>query len=94
DLVDLPLARPAQDWRRPHQDLTVIVDLDVVQTIEEGTTADVLVKVGRINLLQKTFDICNEARNANAIILCPVEPGAYQIVQTVEFPKEPSKCAF
>jgi hypothetical protein len=24
----------------------------------EGTTADVLVKIGRIDLLQKMFDIC------------------------------------
>jgi hypothetical protein len=32
----------------------------IVEIIEEGTTADVLVKVARIMLLQKTFDICDE----------------------------------
>ncbi|KAF7349891.1 ML domain-containing protein [Mycena venus] len=74
--------------------LTVTVDLDVVETIEEGATADVLVKVGRIKLLQKTFDICEEARNANATVSCPVQPGAYSIVQTVALPKEVPKLKY
>ncbi|KAJ7830147.1 hypothetical protein B0H14DRAFT_2807919, partial [Mycena olivaceomarginata] len=82
-------------------DLTVTVDLDDVETIKEGTTVDILVNFGTIKLLRKTFDICGEAcvspllpsahvspsRHANATTSCSVEPGAYQIVQTVELPK-------
>ncbi|KAG8817579.1 Phosphatidylglycerol/phosphatidylinositol transfer protein [Serendipita sp. 399] len=56
--------------------------------LQEGTYADVLVKVGLIKLLQKRFDVCEEARNANATIQCPVEPGDYTVVQTVQLPKE------
>ncbi|KAJ6586447.1 ML domain-containing protein [Mycena vulgaris] len=69
-------------------ELTVSINAQVVETIEEGATADVLVKVGRIKLLQQTFDICEEARKANATVACPVEPGEYAIVQSVELPKE------
>lgn len=41
-----------------------------------------------IKLLQKKFDVCEEARNANTTVSCPVEPGPYEIVQTVALPKE------
>jgi len=75
-------------------ELTVTVDVEVIETVEEGATADVLVKVGRIKLLQKTFDICEEARKANASIACPVEPGSYTIVQTVALPKEVPKMKY
>ncbi|KAJ7352189.1 hypothetical protein DFH08DRAFT_615288, partial [Mycena albidolilacea] len=43
------------------RDPTITVDLDIVETIKEDTAADVLVKFGRIKLLQKTLDICEEA---------------------------------
>ncbi|KAJ7513051.1 ML domain-containing protein [Mycena galericulata] len=72
-------------------ELTVTIDAEVKETIEEGATADVLVKVGRIKLLQQTFDLCEEAIKANASISCPVDPGVYQIVQSVELPKEVPK---
>ncbi|KAJ7358220.1 hypothetical protein DFH08DRAFT_687635, partial [Mycena albidolilacea] len=85
-------------------ELTVTVDLEVVECLplylslptperllQEGATADVLVKYRRIKLLQQTFDICEEA--------CPTRrsrapsSGAYSIVQTVELPKEVPKPA-
>ncbi|KAJ7785181.1 ML domain-containing protein [Mycena maculata] len=74
--------------------LTVTIDAEVKETIEEGATADVLVRVGRIKLLQQTFDLCEEAEKANATISCPVEPGPYTIVQTVELPKEVPKLKY
>ena len=45
----------------PGKNLTVTVDADVLETIEDGATADVTVKLGLIKLLQKTFDMCEEA---------------------------------
>ncbi|KAJ7655918.1 ML domain-containing protein [Mycena rosella] len=74
--------------------LTVSINAAVTETIDEGATADVLVKVGVIKLLQKTFDLCEEARNANATVSCPVTPGAYTIVQSVELPKEVPKLKY
>ncbi|KAJ7110120.1 MD-2-related lipid-recognition domain-containing protein [Mycena epipterygia] len=72
----------------PGQDLTVTVNAVVTETIEEGASADVVVKLGLIKLLQKKFDVCEEARNKNATVSCPVEPGPYTVVQTVALPKE------
>jgi len=64
----------------------------------------VTVKLGLIKLLQKRFDLCEEAyvvlsflpygqltslrRNANATVQCPVEPGSYHVTHTVALPKE------
>ncbi|KAK7046331.1 ML domain-containing protein [Favolaschia claudopus] len=73
---------------------SITVDLEVVDTVTEGAIADVTVKAGRIKLLHKIFDICEEARNANASVSCPVEPGEYSIVQTVELPKEVPKLKY
>ncbi|KAJ7925877.1 ML domain-containing protein [Mycena leptocephala] len=78
----------------PGQDLTVTVKGLVTDIIEEGASADVTVKLGLIKLLQKTFDVCEEARNANANVSCPVEPGPYTVVQTVALPKEIPKAKF
>ncbi|KAJ7889389.1 hypothetical protein B0H14DRAFT_2692147 [Mycena olivaceomarginata] len=96
DAVQIKSISVSPDPPKIGADLTVTVDLDVVETIEEGTTADVLVKVGRIKLLQKTFDICEEARNANATISCPLSRALkYQIhvdVFTPEPELEPAAC--
>lgn len=61
----------------PGKNLTVTVEADVLKKIEvsslfrgqykdpaniqDGASADVTVKLGLIKLLQKTFDICEEA---------------------------------
>jgi hypothetical protein len=60
DAIQIKSVSVSPDPLKIGADLTVTVDLDVVEVIEEGTTADVLVKVGRIMLLQKTFDLCDE----------------------------------
>ncbi|KAJ7783889.1 ML domain-containing protein [Mycena maculata] len=78
----------------PGQDLTVTVKALVTESIEEGASAAVTVKLGLIKLLQKTFDVCEEARNANATVSCPVEPGPYEVVQTVALPNEIPKAKF
>ncbi|KAJ7487697.1 ML domain-containing protein [Mycena galericulata] len=78
----------------PGKDLTVTVKGLVTETIEDGASADVTVKLGLIKLLQKQFDVCEEARNANTTISCPVQPGPYEIVQTVALPKEVPKAKF
>ncbi|OCH95825.1 hypothetical protein OBBRIDRAFT_809664 [Obba rivulosa] len=70
------------------QNLTVTVKGTAVKKIEEGAYADVVVKVGAIRLLQKEFDLCEEARNADAEIKCPVEEGHHEVTHTVALPKE------
>ncbi|KAF8832417.1 hypothetical protein HHX47_DHR1001974 [Lentinula edodes] len=72
----------------PGKPLTVKVTGTASEVIEEGATADVTVKLGLIKLLSKTFDVCEEARNANASVQCPVEKGQYVVEQTVDLPKE------
>ncbi|KAJ7264504.1 ML domain-containing protein [Mycena haematopus] len=94
DAVQVKSISVSPDPPKIGAELTVTVDVEVLETIEEGATADVLVKVGRIKLLQKTFDICEEALKANATISCPVPPGPYSIVQTVELPKEVPKLKY
>ena len=53
-----------------------------------------MVKLGLIKILTKRFDVCEELRGANATLQCPVKPGDYDIVQTVDLPAEIPKGAF
>ncbi|KAK1925564.1 ML domain-containing protein [Papiliotrema laurentii] len=94
DVVQLKKIVVKPDPPVPGENLTVTVDAEVLREIEDGATADVTVKLGLIKLLQKTFDICEEARNANATVQCPVDPGTYSVSQTVELPKEIPKAKF
>lgn len=82
------------DPPKPGQDLTVTVVGTAQQRVEDGAYANVVVKLGLIRLLTKTFDVCDEARNANATIQCPIEQGDYTVVETVALPKEIPQAKF
>ncbi|KAH9944064.1 ML domain-containing protein [Epithele typhae] len=70
------------------KDLTITVEGIADEDITEGAYAEVTVKAGVIKLLQKEFDICEEAEKANTTVQCPVEKGTHKVVQTVTLPKE------
>ncbi|KAI8981291.1 ML domain-containing protein [Trametes punicea] len=70
------------------EDLTITVEGVADEDVQNGAYADVTVKVGVIKILQKEFDVCEEALKANASIQCPVKKGPHKVVQTVTLPKE------
>ncbi|KAI9631962.1 ML domain-containing protein [Dioszegia hungarica] len=88
DLIQLKSFVVSPDPPQPGKNMTVTVEADVLDRIEEGAYVDVTVKLGLVKLLQKTFDVCEEARNNNASVQCPVEAGPYKVTQTVELPRE------
>ncbi|KAH9486859.1 Phosphatidylglycerol/phosphatidylinositol transfer protein [Psilocybe cubensis] len=94
DPVQIHSISVSPDPPEPGKDLTVTVNAEVVEEIVEGAYADVTVKLGLVKLLRKQFDVCEEARNANATIQCPVKTGPYTVVQTVALPKEIPKAKF
>ncbi|KAF9532006.1 ML domain-containing protein [Crepidotus variabilis] len=88
DAIQIKSIQVSPDPPQPGKDLTVTVNGEAVEQIEDGAYADVVVKLGLIKLLTKRFDVCEEARNANATVQCPVNKGEYTVVQTVALPKE------
>ncbi|KAI0035671.1 ML domain-containing protein [Vararia minispora EC-137] len=93
DLVQLTSVSMTPEPPKAGQNQTVAVKANILNVIEEGAYAVVEVKFGVIRILNRTFDICDEARRANASIQCPVLPGYYEIEQTVALPRgiPPSK---
>jgi len=79
---------------QPGKDLTITVTGTAVEIIEEGAYADVLVKLGLVKLLKKRFDVCEEARNNNVSVQCPVDKGTYTVVHTVPLPREIPRAKF
>ncbi|KAI5453492.1 Phosphatidylglycerol/phosphatidylinositol transfer protein [Naganishia albida] len=94
DAVQIKEINVNPDPPSPGKNLTVNVKAEVLKTVEEGAWAHVVVKLGLIKLLQKDFDICEEARNANATVQCPIQPGSYDVNQTVELPREIPRAKF
>ncbi|KAJ3299148.1 Phosphatidylglycerol/phosphatidylinositol transfer protein [Borealophlyctis nickersoniae] len=56
------------------------------ETVDKGAYVDVTVKLGIIKLLDKRFDLCDEAQNINKT--CPIEKGEERITHSVELPRE------
>ncbi|KXN91721.1 Phosphatidylglycerol/phosphatidylinositol transfer protein [Leucoagaricus sp. SymC.cos] len=79
---------------QPGKELTVKVKARVLETVEEGASADVTVKLGLIKLLTKSVDLCEEARKADLSVQCPVQPGYYEVEQKVVLPKEIPRAKF
>ncbi|QRV83309.1 hypothetical protein RhiJN_11325 [Ceratobasidium sp. AG-Ba] len=94
DPLQIKSIQVSPDPPQPGKDLTVTVAGKVQETIKEGAYADVVVKLGLIKLLKKTFDLCEEARSANVSVQCPVNPGDYTITHTVTLPKEIPQAKF
>ncbi|KIM67245.1 hypothetical protein SCLCIDRAFT_1210755 [Scleroderma citrinum Foug A] len=94
DVIQLESLSVSPDPPKPGQELTITAVGVALKPIKEGASADVVVKLGLIKLLQKTFDVCEEARTANASVQCPVEEGRYTVVQSVVLPKEIPRAKF
>ncbi|THH04893.1 hypothetical protein EW145_g5194 [Phellinidium pouzarii] len=94
DPIELKSIEVSPDPPKPGEDMTVKVTAIVKERIEEGAYADVLVKIGVVKLLQKRFDMCEEARNAETDVQCPVDEDEYVVEQTVTLPKEIPRAKF
>ncbi|KAG6845773.1 Phosphatidylglycerol/phosphatidylinositol transfer protein [Tephrocybe sp. NHM501043] len=94
DPIQIESIEVSPDPPVPGKDLTVKVTGRATETIEEGAYADVTVKLGLIKLLQKQFDVCDEARKAKASVQCPVETGNYIVEHTVALPREIPRAKF
>jgi len=86
--VDIKSIKISPDPPQKGQDLNVTVSGTVKEVVEEGAYALVQVKVGVIKILEKEIDICEEARNSDMELQCPVKKGEYTITQTAQLPKE------
>ncbi|KAJ7136763.1 ML domain-containing protein [Mycena epipterygia] len=70
------------------QDLTITVRGRTTQRIEDGAYADVAVRLGLIKLLNKQYDVCQQAQDKNVSVQCPIDKGVYEVVHTVALRKE------
>ena len=94
DAIQVTSLVVSPDPPQPGKDLTVTVTGEATNVIEDGAYADVTVKLGLIKLLHKKFDVCEEARNNNISVQCPVEKGTYTVVHTVPLPREIPRAKF
>ncbi|KAL4064906.1 ML domain-containing protein [Scleroderma yunnanense] len=94
DVIQLESISVTPDPPQPGKELTVTAVGTATDVIEDGAYADVVVKLGLVKLLSRTFDVCQEARTANTSIQCPVQKGKYTVVQSVVLPREIPRAKF
>ncbi|GAA5890058.1 hypothetical protein JCM6882_009214 [Rhodosporidiobolus microsporus] len=94
DAIEIESIKLSPDPPRPGHNLTIEAAGKVNDLIDEGTYADITVKLGLIKLLTKRFDVCDELDNAKAELTCPIKPDTYSIKQVVELPAEIPRAKF
>ncbi|CAO3626275.1 unnamed protein product [Mucor hiemalis] len=72
----------------PGAEVTIEAQGTLSEDVDEGTYADVVVKLGLIKLIHRRFDLCEELRNDKNELQCPLKKGKVVIKQTVKLPKE------
>ncbi|CBQ69689.1 related to phosphatidylglycerol/phosphatidylinositol transfer protein [Sporisorium reilianum SRZ2] len=88
EIVDVESIVVSPDPPVPGQNLTVRAKGTIKDEVSDGTFADVIVKLGYIRLLARRFDVCEEARQNNADLQCPLSAGEYELEHTVALPRE------
>lgn len=66
--------------------LTIIFNGTLSQPITSGSTAHVTVKLGFIKLLDRDFDVCENAREIDK--KCPVKEGKLDVYKVVDIPSQ------
>jgi len=75
---------PAQPLRG--QSIHVEASGTLSEPVVNGTTVDVLVKMGVVQILKKTFDVCEEIQKVDRS--CPVPEGEVKFERDIEIPNE------
>ncbi|SCZ87351.1 BZ3500_MvSof-1268-A1-R1_Chr2-2g04817 [Microbotryum saponariae] len=94
DAIEIDSIKISPDPPVPGKDLTIYASGKVKTLITHGSYANVVVKLGLIKLLSKTFDVCDELGNANSTLRCPIDPNTYKVEQTVALPAEIPRAKF
>ncbi|KAI9318435.1 ML domain-containing protein [Dichotomocladium elegans] len=91
DIQDITLT-PAQ----PEAGKELLIEAEGVlhERVDAGAKAHVIVKMGVVQLLRRTFDLCDEAEKNDMEVQCPVENGYVKIAKTVTLPKEVPKAHY
>ncbi|KAI7852501.1 ML domain-containing protein [Circinella umbellata] len=78
----------------PGEDLIIEAVGYLKETVDQGASANVLVKLGVVTLLHKDFDICGQLEDNDTELKCPIENGLIKVTQKVTLPKEIPKAHF
>ncbi|KAI7882590.1 hypothetical protein K492DRAFT_193396 [Lichtheimia hyalospora FSU 10163] len=91
DIYDITLTPPHP---APGDNLMIEAIGYLEEPVDYGAEARVLVKLGFVQLLKKTFDICQELDNNDAELQCPIMDGPVKVTQNVTLPEEIPKAHF
>ncbi|KAK4521513.1 Rab-GAP TBC domain-containing protein [Mucor velutinosus] len=89
-VLDIKEVKVSPDIVQAGSELTIEASGTVKETVREGAAATVVVKLGVVQLLRKTFDICDELEKHkdDVELQCPIEKGDLTVTQKITLPKE------
>lgn len=77
DIQDITLTPP---YPSPGDNLTIEAIGYLEEPVDYGAEAHVLVKLGFVQLLKRTFDICQEIDNNDVDLQCPIMDGLVKVM--------------
>ncbi|KAG2217556.1 hypothetical protein INT45_006723, partial [Circinella minor] len=86
DLLTIKEIKLNPDPPRAGEKLTVDFKGTLKEDVSDGTTIEVTVKYGVVQLIKKKFDFCDEASKIDEE--CPIKKGELNITKDVDLPKE------
>ncbi|KAI9490663.1 ML domain-containing protein [Zychaea mexicana] len=86
DLLEIKDITLNPDPPKAGEKLTVDFKGFLKEQVPEGSTVEVTVKYGVVQLIKKKFDFCQEADKVDEE--CPIEKGDLQLTKQVDLPKE------
>lgn len=82
DIYDITLT---PQYPLPGDNLTIEAIGFLQEPVTYGAKADVLVKLGFVQLLKKEFDICEEMDNNDVELQCPVMDGPVKVMMKTAY---------
>ncbi|KAI9323427.1 ML domain-containing protein [Dichotomocladium elegans] len=86
DLMEIKDITLNPDPPRKGENLEISFTGFLKEAVPQGTTADVTVKFGVVQLLKQRFDLCEELKKVDE--KCPIPKGNINFKKAVELPKE------
>ncbi|KAL0080272.1 ML domain-containing protein [Phycomyces blakesleeanus] len=78
----------------PGKEISVVATGHIKEKLLPGAYADVLVKVGDVDVLKKQYDLCQVMKDNKTNIQCPVKKGKVKFTHKVTIPKDIPKALF
>jgi hypothetical protein len=81
DILEIEYIKVVPSIISPGKEFTLEAEGKLKEKIEDGAYVEVVIKIGLIKILSKTYDLCETLRNKEGNnIMCPIPAGDIKVI--------------